>query len=381
MKRKMTTRKLAFATALSVLLATGCSSDDAGKPAAPPEPEKPIAVTQSDRPAWYTANPEGRDGDTGVSSETFRLEFFGWGEQNDKQFTMTLPQHTSGFRRAILAYRMGGWNKGPSEWDNTTMLFVRNKADGQWYELARAFTPYGGGFNSKWSKTFYLDVTEYLPMLSGETEFRLYYGGFDANDERAHTVTFGFNFYDGTPERNVVYTAKVYDSGSTGNTGYRGWAYGVASAPIEADERLGLREFDLPAGVRSLELKVSISGHGHDLGDFPDRANYQKNNAAEFVENTYKIVLNGELQSATGRIFYSNADNYWQSGTYLYDRANWGPGNPLSVHYWDIANLPAKGGKMTLDLNLERFVSTMDTVNAEGVAQYIVEVDLFGYDR
>lgn len=381
MKQKMTRLQLVFAAALTVLLATGCSSDDTGKPATPPEPEKPVTAVQSDRPAWYTANPEGRKGDTEVSSETYRLEFFGWGEQDDKQFTMTLPQNTGNFRRAILSYRMGSWNKGPSEWDNTTMLFIRNKADGQWYELARAFTPYGGGFNSTWQKTFFLDVTEYLPMLSGETQFRLYYGGFDATDERAHTVTLGFNYYDGTPERNVVYTAKVYDSSSTGNTGYRGWAYGVADAPIEAGERLGLREFDLPAEVRSLALKVSISGHGHDLGDFPDRADYQKNNAAEFVENTYKIVLNGETQPATGRIFYSNADNYWQAGTYLYDRANWGPGNPLYIHYWDIANLPAKGGKMTLDLDLERFVSTKDAVNAEGVAQYIVEVDLFGYDR
>ncbi len=362
------------------LLLPGCSKDDDNSGSGI-ETKADDLASQLTRKAWYTSQPETRTAAQVIASDCFRLEFFGWGESTDKRFTLSFPEQTSGFDRAILEYRMGGWNQGPAEWDNTTMLFVENKTDGEWYEIARAFTPYGGGFGSDWEKIFYLDVTEYLPMLRGDTQFRLYYGDFDATDSRAHTAAFTFALYEGTPSRNTIYTAKVYDSSRNGNSGYRGYAYGVPGQDIEAPERMGQRTFDIPAEVKTLEMKVAISGHGHDLGDFPDRANYRKNNAAEFVENSYTILIDGVKQSSTGRIFYSNADNYFQYGTYYYDRANWAPGNPLYVHYWNLKPAADSFGKITLDIDLERFISTYTEPNAEGVAQYIVEVDLFGYDR
>lgn len=334
---------------------------------------------QVERQAWYNANPESEEADVVVESESHKLEFFGWGEDKDKIFTLNFPTEAKSFRRAILEYQMGGWNKGPAAYDNTTMLFIKNKADDEWYEIARAFTPYGEGFTSAWKKSFYIDVTPYIPMLEGDTEFRLYYGGFDANDQRAHTLTLTFNLYEGEPEREMVYVAKVYDSSRNGNSGYRGYAYGVEGHDIEADERMGKRSFEIPAEVKELEMKVAISGHGHDLGNFPYRQGYVRQNAAEFVENTYQIFVDNKPQRRMGRIFYSNADNYEQTGTYWYDRANWAPGNPLYVHYWSINRGSNPPQTMTLNLNLETFISTMDQTNAEGVAQYIVEVDLFGY--
>lgn len=364
--------------ATAAAVAVSCKDDSGGSTL----PVKPMQTVRLNRPAWYDQYPEtgGAQKHT-VATEALRLEFFGWGEEKDKTFTLDFPKDPSPYNRAILTYRMGGWNQGPSEWDNTTMFFVRNKQDNEWYEIARAFTPYGGGFGADWNKEFYLDVTEFLPMLNGTTEFRAYYGGFDATDKRAHTVTLTFDLYKGAAERRCIWTAKAYDSSRSGNTGYRAWAYGCAGHDIEAAERLGARTYDLPAEVRALELRVAISGHGHDLGDFPDRKNYRKNNAAEFVFNTYEIKLNGADEGGIGDIFYSNADNYPQAGTYQYDRANWGPGNPLFTHYWEIINLPEGGGELTLDFDLERFVSTMSEPNAEGIAQYIIEVDLFGFDK
>lgn len=368
------------AAGIILVAAWGCSPHDV--------PSGPVTAVQTDRAPWYKANPEGRAGDWSAVSDKHRLEFFGWGEDCDKRFTMQFPADIRNYRRAILTYRMGAYDEGPGYWDNTTMLFVKNKADGEWYEIARAFTCYGGSFNSTWSKEFFMDVTEYLPLLAGETEFRLYYGGFDAGYENhTHALTLGFDFYEGKPERTTVYTAKVYDTSRDGNSGYRAWAYGIKTAPIEAAHRLGRRVFNIPAGVKSIEMKVSISGHGHDLGTFPDRPNYRPQNMAEFVENTYTVRINDVPQEKTGLIFYSNADNYPQAGTYRFDRANWAPGNPLNVHYWQIDNLPAKGGELEINLDLENFVSAMNNPNAdapektEGVAQYIIEVDLFGFDK
>ena len=100
---------------------------------------------------------------------------------------------------------------------------------------------------------------------------------------------------------------------------------------------------------------------------------------AEFVENSYTFRVDGVEQAAEGRIFYSNADNYVQMGTYNYDRANWAPGNPVNVQYWRV--LRTSNEALSIDIDLPRFESSFDSPNAEGVAQYIVQADLFIYRR
>lgn len=186
---------------------------------------------------------------------------------------------------------MGGWNQGPADWDMTTMIMVKDKKTQKMYEISRAFTPYGGSFGPDWNKTYYFDVTEYIPMLKGATEFHVYYGGWDATDKKAHTATLTFNFYE-EDAPNTIYYANVYDSRSSANTGYRSWAYGIDSADIEARERLGLRYFKVPEDVKTILMKVSISGHGHDQGKFIDRVGYKTRNAAEFDRNTYEVIVN-----------------------------------------------------------------------------------------
>lgn len=341
---------------------------------------EPYEVYAIERAPFYFENPESRVAAVSVASEAHRLSFFGWGEQNDMSFKMALPDDVTQYNRVLLEYRMGTWGSRPGEWDNTTMLFVEDK-DGTRYEIARAITPYGNNFGKHWNKTFWLDVTEFLPMLQGETTFYLYYGGWDATDQRAHTLTVTLHYYSGKPTRNTVFVQKLYDSSRDGNSGYRGWAYGVAGHDIEDESRLGIRTVEVPDNVKSLEMRVAITGHGHDQGKFVERVGYRTKNAAEFDENYYKFVVNGEQQEAEGYIFYDNSTNYKQAGTYLYDRANWAPGNPINVQYWSI-EAPAEGyGTMTLDINLEEFKSEMTEPNAEGVAQYITEVFLFGFDK
>lgn len=334
-----------------------------------------------DRAAYFEKYPEDVSGSPAytVSTEAIKLEFYGWGESTDKTFTLNFPDNSENYNRAIIKYRMGAWNEGCSAYDNTTMFFIKNKADGQWYEITRAMTPFGNSFGSSWERYYYFDVTDYLPMLEGATEFKVYYGGFDANTSRAHTATLTFDLYAGEQARTAVYHAKVYDSSRDGNSGYRGFAYGVAGHDIEAPERMGEKTFQIPADVDELEMKVTITGHGHDQGRFPDRPNYSTKNAAEFDENTYTVKVNGEAAAYPGPIYITCANNYAQAGTCYYDRANWCPGNPALIQWWRILDVPQGGGEITIDLDLERFISVKTAPNAEGVAQYIVEVDLIGY--
>ncbi len=358
-----------------ITMFSGCRKD---KTEVPRDPDS-LAVKE-DRKPFHTSDPmTGKTPSATVSSDKMELHFFGWGEDKDFTFKLSFPKDKE-FGRVFLVYTMTSVLEGPASYDNTTMLFVRNKADGSWYELARAFTPFGNAFDSGWKKTFWIDVSEYASMLTGDTEFRLYYGGFDATTTRSHAVKLDFRLYEEKAAKKPVWTAKVYDSSRDGNSGYRGWSYGVKGHDIEDDSRMGRREFTLPSEVKSVLMKVAVSGHGHDQGRFTERTAYVTKNAAEFDENTYTVVINGVPQKVTGRIYYSNRNNYPQAGTYLYDRANWAPGNPLNVQYWTITP-PQDSRKLSLDLNLEKFESQFDNPKTEGCAQYIVEVDLFGYGK
>lgn len=369
MKGKLTTFTFAVFAFVSFMFVSCNDEMNVGK----------CTVSEFDRPAWYNEHPESEKPSFSTSTDAIRLHFYGWGLEEDSVVKVTFPENTSNYRRAILTYRMGGWNEGPSDWDMTTMIMVRDKRTDTFYELVRAFTPYGGSFNSDWEKKYYMDITEYLPMLTGETEFHIYYGGWDATDKKAHTVTLTFDFYDGIPERNTVYTKNIYDSRSSSNTGYRSWAYGVTGHDIEDDSRLGKRIVEFPENVKFILMKVSISGHGHDAGVFTDREKYRTKNAAEFDENFYDMVINGEVKN-TGHIFYDNTNTYSQAGTYYFNRANWGPGLPLNTQYWIITDLPVER-KFTIDFNLDPFKSKVNDLKGEGVAQYIIQVDIFGYDK
>jgi hypothetical protein len=371
----MKTLKKLFTLAVITAIFVGCN---------PEIPNEKCFMRKSSRPAWYNEHPmAATEADFSVKTDAVRLHFYGWGLDEDSVITVKFPESTDKYNRAILTYRMGGWNEGPSDWDMTTMIMLKNPHDGKFYELVRAFTPYGGYFDINWEKLYYMDITEYLPMLNGEIELHIYYGGWDATDKKAHTVTLTFDFYEGEKEKNTIFYQNIYDSRASSNIGYRSWAYGVKGNDIEDIERLGLREVQLPKEVKSLLMKVSISGHGADRGVFPDRGTTGKgkraNNAAEFDENFYRVILNGE-QKFEGHIFYENDSTYRQAGTYKLDRANWGPGLPLKVDWLEIHNLP-KDGKLNIDFDLDRFNSKVNDLRGEGVANYIIEVDIFGYDK
>lgn len=95
------------------------------------------------------------------------------------------------------------------------------------------------------------------------------------------------------------------------------------------------------------------------------------------ADSNNTIYINGTKQTQQGRVFYSNANNYAQMGTYNYDRANWAPGNPANIHYWAIEHT---SGRLTLNIDLLPFVSQFSSpTEKDGVARYIVQGDLFFY--
>lgn len=325
-----------------------------------------------------------------VSTEPMRLHFYGWELDEDTVFTVTFPESTDSYGRAVLTYRMCGWNQGPAEWDMTTMIKIYDREKDEWLEFVRAITPYGGSFDANWEKKFYLDITEFLPLMQGETDFRIFYCGWDATDTRAHAVQLTFSFFEGeNPYGTPIGRQTIYDSTqpNDGSNGYRAWSYGVEGWSIEDASRLGLRTLDVPEGTKQVILRVCMTGHGQDAyngkGTFPNRKRTKATNCAEFDHNTYTILLNGEPVPQTGYIWEINegADhNYPQAGTYQYSRGGWGPGKPCNVQHWAIGDIPAEGETMTLDFNLEEYVSPCKEPNHQYVACYYVMVDAFYFN-
>ena len=370
-------KRITIPLVLTILVFSGISCQKS------PEPAEPMSMSYVKRDAYTTVKPEqGKAGDFSTQTEAFKLYFFGTKIDEDFKFSIKFPSDHGKYRKAWLTYTMCSWNEGPSAWDMTTIVSIKNKADGKWYEFARAFTPYGGAFDSDWSKTYYMDITEFLPMMEDETDFRIYYCGWDTTDKRAHALKLGFDFYEGTPEKNVIFNAKVYDSSEGSIPEYRRcWPYGCEGYSIEGELRLGPRTIDIPAGVRSALVRVDITGHGMDPGVFPNRKGYQTRNAAEFDYNYYTVFFNGEPLQKKGYIFEANGNNYPQAGNYMYDRAGWGPGKPANVQYWEIKDIPAEGATVTLNFDLEEFNSAINNPNHDSVAYYIIETDIFGFDK
>jgi len=378
---KFPNTKLLLLPLLSVFIFISCGENS----------RKKMTVGLTDDRGWYTSaefDSVARLGDAAayVQSDTFRLHFYGWSHDEDSLFTVRLPENTGNYARCYLEYTMCGWNKGPAEWDMTTMIKVKDKQTGEWYELSRCITPYGGSFSAGWFKVFYLDVTPLLPLLEGETEFKIFYCGWDATETRAHACTLGFYYFAGrNPNGRPAWHQKIYDSTLNGNTGYRSWAYGVAGHSIEDSTRLGQRTIYVPAGTKNIVLRACFTGHGQDAltvgnGKFPGRTGYKANNVAEFDYNEYRVILNGDTLSQTGYLFEENSDNYKQAGTYKYDRCGWGPGQPCNVHYWTINNVPSDMGVITLDMDLDEYIGKNTEPNANSVAQFYIMVDAYGYN-
>ncbi len=315
---------------------------------------------------------------TTIKSDIFGLWFFGWSIDDDKRFHLNFPENNSKYNRVIMTYRMGCGPSGGSGYDHNTNIAL--KYEGEWYEISNCITPFGNAFTSSFEKKYYFDVTEYLPMLKGDVEFKIYFGGFDAQETgRHHTAQLTFDMYEGQSERNQVFVKRIYDSEETQNTGYRSWLYGREGESIEEGDRFSNRTITVPSTVKSLQMKVTITGHGADQGRFVDRTGYQTKNAAEFDYNYYTVKIDGVPCQQRGYIFVPCGENYAQAGTCYYDRANWCPGNPSHIDIWKFVNI--KGGDtFDIDFDLERFESEYKT-SANGQAMYRVHVDLFGFDK
>ncbi len=246
------------------------------------------------------------------------------------------------FRKIRLHYILGRY-ACPSgaqycgSWDYTTQVYIK-PANADTMEIARVITPYATdwlGTNRK--HDYIVDVTDYSSVLNGNLDFRYKYDGYSWG----FTLTLKLEMIEGTPTIEAVSAKNIYD-------GY--FAYGNISDPIE--NHLTEKAFQYNAPVTKVVVKNTISGHGAD-----------DNDCGEFCSKYYDLKING-ANIAQKQIWKNDCglNNISpQTGTWLYDRANWCPGQVVYPFTHDITSVTSSASTFSVDVDLEQYTSPTQT--------------------
>lgn len=258
------------------------------------------------------------------------------------------------YRKIRLHYILGryacpGGTQYCGSWDYTTHVYAK-PAGADTVEIARVITPYATDWLTTNRKHDYIiDVTDYSSVLNGNLDFRYVYDGYSWG----FTVTLKLELIEGTPPMNAVAVKNIYD-------GY--YAYGKTTDPIE--NHLIPKPFQYTSPVAKAYVKNIISGHGSD-----------DTGCGEFCSKYYNLKVNGS-SVAQNQLWRSDCglnNVYPQTGTWLYDRANWCPGNIVDPIIHDISTLTSASSTFSLDIDMEPYTSpTQSNAGGYGITSQLV---------
>jgi len=264
-----------------------------------------------------------------------------WFESYDE--TAYFPLEDKSFHKVWMVATLGCASEKCSDWDYTVNLHILDE-EGEEFELGRLITPYAGfmannafGFSNDWTHRYTYDVTDFIHLFRDSTTLRAFYSGWSTG----FSMTLDFYFIEGTPERevlgikNIIHGSHNYSDAETYNT--------VHTPPVT---------LTVPEGTVEAKLRYLPSGHGFDNNNF----------CAEFCPRDYYLSVDGDLVGS-GTIWKDDCGLnplYPQGGTWVYDRANWCPGEAVPLHEFELGNLLTPGSEHTFELNLEEYTWSGD---------------------
>ncbi len=201
-------------------------------------------------------------------------------------------------------------------------------------EIARYITPYSGDKAAGFFRDFTVDVTDYVSLLNDSVEIGVKYEGYSDG----FTVSLDFFMIKGTPIRKAYKVEQVY---------YGGFPYGDPANSIENYLKAKTIKIDSLAN----QVAVIILQTGHGFGGNED--------CAEFCPKYNYIKING-TQRFNNYVWKNNCGMnplYPQPGTWLYDRANWCPGEMVRPFYHDITSFVSAGQTAILDMDMTPFTN------------------------
>jgi hypothetical protein len=250
------------------------------------------------------------------------------------------------FRKIKLHYILGRYacpsgTQYCGSWDYTTQVYAK-PANADTVEIARVITPYANDWLTANRKhDFTIDVTDYASILNGNLDFRYKYDGYSWG----FTLTLKLEMIEGIPPMEAISAKNIYD-------GY--YSYGNTSAPIE--NYLIAKPFQYNSPGTKAFVKNTISGHGSD-----------DNGCGEFCSKYYNLKINGAAisQKQLWKSDCGKNDISPQTGTWLYDRANWCPGQIVYPINHDISSITLPASTFSVDVDMQPYTSPTQS-NAGG---------------
>ncbi len=315
------------------------------------------------------------DGDTTIVTAHQQRDLTWYGSYKE---WAVFPSQTDNWHQITLKYTMGCASGGCSDWDYTTVvdLFIPTGAidsnvasidtismnplqiDTTWnvfevrerIELCKVITPYGGSLPQSWTRDFYFDVSNYSLLLKDSIEIDVRYQGWSSG----FSATLEFIMIEGSPVQDVYKVENLYKGGFT----YRD--------PVQFEaNHMPARALSLHPSATRFDLKMAPSGHGF----------VNALNCAEFCERDYYVYVDG--QKVAEQLMWRDdcgLNDLWpQAGTWLYDRANWCPGDRVNEYHHDLTAFLPNADSINIDI--ESYTYTVPS--GQSPASYNMLAQLF----
>ena len=290
------------------------------------------------------------DGDTTtvVAQSAIQMDHYGNFDE-----PVVFPSGTTTYRNITMEFELGkyacpGYNpNNPGEGANQTgwcgdwdydVHVILCTPGGDTVELGRLITPYANSNFPRtpitWKHAYLYDVSDYYPLLKDSATIRIMYSGYSWG----FTGTVKFHLTEGTPAREVLAVKPLWQ---------RSYNYGNATDAI--DTALHTQTLTVPTGTVAADMKLIITGHGGDNTE----------NCAEFCKKWYQFKVNGNMVDQTDIWRDDCGSNfiYPQSGTWVYDRGNWCPGDLVRVNNHSVPPADLTSGTFTTRLDFQPYTS------------------------
>lgn len=244
------------------------------------------------------------------------------------------------------------------------------------YEVARNITPYGtymnpangsygtNGYTEDWEHTFVYDVTDYQHLLTDSVEISAFYSGWSSG----FSVTLDFEFIEGDKSREVIDLSNIYfnksSSGYFASQDYVALEHGLTSksysnsADFESNQMPPVEKTLLETTEEAM-IRFVPTGHGQ---------------SGEFTPGIYYTLNVNNNEAGSNQMWKDDCgfNAIWpQGGTWIFDRANWCPGEAVPIFDHEITEY-VNAGENTFDIDFTSF-------NPSDGASYSCAVQLFEY--
>lgn len=291
---------------------------------------------------------------------------------SNDDFWVTLPNNKN-WSKIIMKFTLGCGTPNCSGWDYTVTTSLGKKTglidssivsidtltndtawtyspNQQFWQVGKLITPYGtymanqtNGYNRQWTHPYYYDLTDYSAILKDSVNVRVHYDGWTD----AFSAKIEFLLIEGLPNKTLLQTDQIYNV--------------YASYPNSAgfESTMTPKTVFVPNNATSTKMNVIVTGHGSQ-GEFDPRMMQVNVNGATIYD---RLLWKGDC----GMVAIAP-----QGGTWVFNRANWCPGEKVDVFEIDLSQFVVKGQNNTIDIDMEDYTVASGQTAGYGFAAHII---------